>query len=51
MSKEQITLFALCQHRDDITQMRAQEKCRLKAPKNDCIKESCQKTIDFLTAR
>ncbi|WP_264339072.1 MULTISPECIES: IS110 family RNA-guided transposase [unclassified Wolbachia] len=46
-SKEQSTLAALCQRRDDITQMRTQEKCRLEAPENDHIKESCQKTIEF----
>ncbi|OCA06048.1 putative transposase [Wolbachia endosymbiont of Trichogramma pretiosum] len=40
-------LAALCQCRDDITQMKTQEKCRLEAPKNDHIKESCQKTIEF----
>ncbi|WP_419215208.1 IS110 family transposase [Wolbachia endosymbiont of Rhagoletis cingulata] len=47
MSKEQTTLVALCQRRDDITQMRVQEKCRLAAPENDYIKESCQKAVDF----
>lgn len=51
MSKEQTILVALCQRRDDITQMRVQEKCRLKAPENDCIKESCQKTIDFFNSQ
>lgn len=51
MSKEQTALVALCQRRDDITQMRAQEKCRLKAPENDYIKESCQKTIDFFNSQ
>ncbi|WP_264731046.1 IS110-like element ISWpi12 family transposase [Wolbachia endosymbiont (group A) of Sphaerophoria taeniata] len=45
--ENQSTLVALCQRRDDITQMRAQEKCRLAAPENDHIKESCQKTIEF----
>ncbi|MFP3035871.1 MAG: transposase, partial [Wolbachia sp.] len=44
---EQSTLATLCQRRDDIKQMRTQEKCRLEAPKNDHIKESCQKTIEF----
>ncbi len=42
-SEKQSTLVALCQRRDDITQMRAQEKCRLEAPENDHIRESCQK--------
>ncbi|QJT94328.1 IS110 family transposase [Wolbachia endosymbiont of Diaphorina citri] len=51
MSKEQTALVAFCQRRDDITQMRAQEKCRLKAPENDYIKESCQKTIDFFNSQ
>lgn len=31
-STEQSTLAALCQRRDDIKQMRTQEKCRLEAP-------------------
>ena len=51
MSKEQTTLAALCQCRDDITKMRAQEKCRLAAPENDHIKESCQKTIEFFNSQ
>lgn len=51
MSKEQTALAALCQRRDDLTQIRAQEKCRLKAPENDYIKESCQKTIDFFNSQ
>lgn len=50
-SKEQSTLAALCQRRDDITQMRAQEKCRLEAPENDQIKESCHKTIEFFDSQ
>lgn len=48
VSKEQTTLFALCQRRDDITKMLVQEKNRLKTPENDYIKESCQQTIEFL---
>ncbi len=51
MSKEQTTLVALCQRRDDITKMRAQEKSRLAAPENDHIKESCQKTIEFFNSQ
>ncbi len=51
MSKEQTALVALCQRRDDITQMRVQEKCRLKTPENEHIKESCQKTIDFFNGQ
>ncbi len=50
-SKKQTTLIALCQRRDDMTQMRAQEKCRLEAPENDHIKESCQKTIEFFNSQ
>ncbi len=50
-STEQSTLAALCQRRDDITQMRTQEKCRLEAPENDHIKESCQKTIEFFDSQ
>uniref|UniRef100_A0A3B0JF46 Uncharacterized protein n=1 Tax=Wolbachia endosymbiont of Aleurodicus floccissimus TaxID=2152762 RepID=A0A3B0JF46_9RICK len=50
-SKEQSTLAALCQRRDDITQMRTQEKCRLEAPENDHIKESCQRTIEFFNSQ
>lgn len=49
--KEQSTLVALCQRRDGITQMRAQEKCRLEAPENDHIKESCQKAIEFFDSQ
>ncbi len=37
-SEKQSTLVALCQRRDDITQMRTQEKCRLEAPENDHIR-------------
>ncbi|WP_349967103.1 IS110 family transposase [Wolbachia endosymbiont of Armadillidium arcangelii] len=48
ISKEQTTLFTLCQRRDDITKMLVQEKNRLKTPGNDYIKESCQQTIEFL---
>lgn len=44
-------MAALCQRRDDITQMRTQEKCRLEAPENDHIKESCQKTIEFFDSQ
>ncbi|MFT4314293.1 MAG: IS110 family transposase [Wolbachia pipientis] len=51
MSKEQTTLAALCQRRDDLTQMRTQEKCRLEAPENSYVKESCQKTIDFFNSQ
>lgn len=51
MSKEQTALIALCQRRDDITQMRAKEKCRLAAPENDYIRGSCQKTIDFFNSQ
>ncbi len=50
-SEKQSTLVALCQRRDDITQMRTQEKCRLEAPENDHIKESCQKTIGFFNSQ
>ncbi|KLT23083.1 ankyrin repeats domain protein [Wolbachia endosymbiont of Armadillidium vulgare str. wVulC] len=31
--------------------MRAQEKCRLEAPENDHMKESCQKTIEFFNSQ
>lgn len=44
-------LVALCQRRDDITQMRVQEKCRQEAPENYHIKESCQKTIEFFDSQ
>lgn len=44
-------MIALCQRRDDLTQMRAQEKCRLEAPENDYTKKSCQKTIDFFNSQ
>lgn len=50
-SKKESTLVALCQRRDDITQMRTQEKCRLEAPENNHIKESCQKTIEFFNSQ
>ncbi|WP_418089912.1 IS110 family transposase [Wolbachia endosymbiont (group B) of Orgyia antiqua] len=50
-SEKQSTLVALCQRRDDITQMRTQEKCRLEAPENDHIRESCQKTIEFFNGQ
>ncbi len=50
-SEKQSTLVALCQRRDDITQMRTQEKCRLEAPENDHIRESCQKTIEFFNSQ
>ncbi len=50
-SEKQSTLVALCQRRDDITQMRTQEKCRLEAPENNHIKESCQKTIGFFNSQ
>lgn len=51
ISKEQTTLFAFCQRRDDITKMLVQEKNRLKTPGNDYIKESCQQTIEFLNSQ
>ncbi len=44
-------MIALCQRRDDLTQMRAQEKYRLEAPENDYTKKSCQKTIDFFNSQ
>ena len=50
-SEKLSTLVALCQRRDDITQMRTQEKCRLEAPQNDHIRESCQKTIEFFNGQ
>lgn len=50
-SKEQSTLIALCQRRDDLTQMRAQEKCRLEAPENDYTKKVAKKPLTFLTVR
>ncbi len=31
--------------------MRTQEKCRLEAPENDHIRESCQKTIEFFNSQ
>ncbi len=34
-----------------VTQMRTQEKCRLEAPENDHIRESCQKTIEFFNSQ
>ena len=45
-SKEQSTLFV-----NVVTQMRAQEKCRLEAPENDHVRESCQKTIEFFNSQ
>jgi len=44
-------LVAFCQRRDDITQMRVQEKCRLEAPENEHIKESRQKIIEFFDSQ
>ena len=31
--------------------MRTQEKCRLEAPENNHIRESCQKTIEFFNSQ
>ena len=49
-AQNQLDLFALTQRRKELKQMRVAEKNRLKGPRAQAIKESCEKMIEILTS-